>query len=240
MQDGSQRRHHQETYQKIPDSLLICWYSLLARFLSFRLVGAATIYPWHSVTSLSYTNFIDHSVKLAFRGLVTRRLIARLAPSISFCPLILASSSSGINRSRGRLSNEERFIIYYCHFESGTNPIKIQSSQAKQAKPNQTRFLPFTMVHDASAIHGSPKVKSFLKTPHQQKTPKSLQLIFCIRRLDYPAPLAIQERKDKNHIKEKHTILTLIKTTKIAKTLRKGLKGEVLIEKAILHSTTST
>ncbi|PTB51298.1 hypothetical protein M431DRAFT_239199 [Trichoderma harzianum CBS 226.95] len=88
------------------------------------------------------------------------------------CPLILTSSSSGINRSSSKLSNEERFIIYYCHFESGTKSNTIQSTQAKQAKPSQTRFLPFTMIRDASAIHSSSKAKSLLKLRTIRRRPK--------------------------------------------------------------------
>lgn len=78
--------HQQETYQKIPDSLLTCWYSCFARFVSFRQARAATIYSWHPVIRFSYTNSICNTVELAFRGLVTRRLIAQLAPSTSFVP----------------------------------------------------------------------------------------------------------------------------------------------------------
>lgn len=179
MRDGRQRRHQQQTYQKIP--------RFAAHLLVF-LLHKVRVFPASPGCDYLFLASSHQSLLHQFHLRYGRAGISRLgdaAPHRStcsvhlLCPLILATTS-GINRLSSKLSNEERFIIYYCHFESGTKSNRIQSTQAKQAKPSQTRFLPFTMIRDASAIHGSPKAKSLLKTPHHQKTPKSLQLIVLI------------------------------------------------------------
>ncbi|KAL6693790.1 hypothetical protein J3F84DRAFT_71539 [Trichoderma pleuroticola] len=167
--------------------------------------GLATIYPWHPVTS---SLLHHHHLHPRFGRAGVSRL-GDAAPhrstcSVHFpCPPILASSSSGINRLSSKLSNEERFIIYYCHLESGAKSNTIQSTQAKQAKPSQSRFLPFTMVRDARCL-GNPCFTQG-KLPPQNS-----------------APAQDAQKSAVNLLK--HTILALMKTTNIAKTLRKRVK----------------